>query len=548
MNEKNLTQEEQQLLGLVQKQMLETVENVLKGVDPVEIKKQVDAINDTLSNKDQVSAEVEERLNKAEEQLETINSLAQEIADLKNDGVPQDESVIEKSLNSVLESDRFKSLANGTAKTSGQHDLILKNRDMILKTVSTASHTGSVYGSVRSDVIESNPRLRKLRLRDFMNVVDASDEEFTSFYFLEVYDIDRAAVATSENGTLPEGSFKTRESVAETKRIGWHIPLSKRMLRKIAILRNYILELLPNGMDRAENFQLLFGDNETPNFKGIVEVAQSHTNLTGTVYSIEKGEFELSSYANGAKTLVTFTNPLPKMETGMSVTFAAATGTDAAIFNKAHEIVVMNDKNIVINLPSPSVTLTNATAEIKNMWGSFIPNANAGDGLRSIASYLNFGEFMPNAFAMSAITFAGIQGMKDDVGNNISSDFIQVIDGIPYLDGIYPIALIDAIPKGYVLCGDFQNGCILFDTQAGYVEFAEDVSTKLANKVVALIQEEVVFAITCPDAFMYAKLDNVVNTINVATTKAVNVSIVSPLNDDGDAVKTDSGTVAGTGA
>jgi hypothetical protein len=140
---------------------------------------------------------------------------------------------------------------------------------------------------------------------------------------------------------------------------------------------------------------------------------------------------------------------------------------------------------------------------------------------------------------MHPITYASIQGMKNVHGDSISGDYIQTINGMPYLDGIYPIGLVNFLPKGKVLAGDFFNGCLLIDAQNGFLEFVEDSTTKIGNYVVALIQEEVIFSVTIPDAFMYADLDSVVNTINVATPRTVNVAITSPLNEAGDAIMTD---------
>ena len=79
----------------------------------------------------------------------------------------------------------------------------------------------------------------------------------------------------------------------------------------------------------------------------------------------------------------------------------------------------------------------------------------------------------------------------------------------------------------------------MIDAQVGYLEFVEDSTTKIGNYVVALIQEEVIFSVTIPDAFMYADLDSVVSTINVATPRTVNVAITSPLNATKDAIMTD---------
>lgn len=543
-NIEELNEDEKVLLGTIQKEMQSTVKLMLKGVEPETIEKKLNAIEEKLKNGDiPESKNIKEALEIVTKANDKIIELSNEIADLKNKGQYQFEtSEIEKSFKKAMESDKYKSLLNETSKSTGQFEISLKNRDMLKKTVSTSDHTGTVYGNMKSDIAVSDPFPNKVALRDYMNVIDGSEEDLTSFTHLVYYDFDRAAIAVSENGSLPEGSFKTKEVTSECSRIGWYKEISKRQLRKINVILDMIMSLLPRGINDAENFQFVFGDNSTPNFKGITEVCQTHANLTAEIYSnadIGTAGFTVDGYDNDAKTLVTFTNPLPKMKTGMKITFSGATGTDANDFNGTHEIIVVNDKNIVINLAKPTVTLTNAKAKIENMWGQFIPNANKGDALRTIASYLNFWTVAPNLILMHPITYASIQGMKNVHGDSISGDYIQTINGMPYLDGIYPIGLVNFLPKGKVLAGDFFNGCLLIDAQVGYLEFVEDSTTKIGNYVVALIQEEVIFSVTIPDAFMYADLDSVVSTINVATPRTVNVAITSPLNATKDAIMTD---------
>ena len=94
---------------------------------------------------------------------------------------------------------------------------------------------------------------------------------------------------------------------------------------------------------------------------------------------------------------------------------------------------------------------------------------------------------------MHPITYASIQGMKNDHGDSISGDYIQTINGMPYLDGIYPIGLVNFLPKGKVLAGDFFNGCLLIDAKLDTSNLLKIPLQKIGNYVVALIQEEVIF-------------------------------------------------------
>ena len=67
------------------------------------------------------------------------------------------------------------------------------------------------------------------------------------------------------------------------------------------------------------------------------------------------------------------------------------------------------------------------------------------------------------------------------------------------------------------------------------MEFAEDRESKRKNFIELIIQEELIFACEVPQAFIYADLDTLVAFID--SGKTLDVSIVSPLNEAGDAVQ-----------
>lgn len=547
-----MSEEEKVVYGTIQKQISDSISLFLKGYDPEAIDLKLKNLQEGLEKDDHpMTKKMKEAIDLVEKSRETIQQLALEVSELKNknNGFSFEESEIEKSFKSAFDSERYQSFANGTAgKASGQFEICLKNRNLIQKGMSVGSnHTGTVMTAYQSDVVVNEIPMRRLNLRDFMTVTDASGEEFTSYYFLIVYDIDRAAIALSENGSLPEGSFKTKEGHAETKRIGWHITISKRMLRKISIIQKRLLQLLPNGMDRAENFQLLYGDSTGSNFQGITQVCKTESVLTGNVYAVtDAGQVtKIESYNGGAATMVTLAKGYSKIETGMKIIFSGFQTCTALNSADGFIVTVVNDHTLIVpctyTAETASSVQTNAKFTVKNMWGKFIVDANEGDALRAVISFLNFDQYMPNLICMNSIDVCSLMSMKDYNGRNMASEYIKVVNGIPYLDGLIPIATFDCIPKGKAIIGDFMNACELFDTQKGILEFAEDVNTKLANQIVSLIQEEVIFAITCPDAFLYIDIENTKQAITTSggTDKSVKVSIVSPLNSAKDAVMMD---------
>lgn len=488
---------------------------------------------------------IKEAVDLIEEVRKVVSELAGELEDQKKKGAGftfgQDNDFV-KSIRESFASDKFKAFATNTSsKSSGEFELKGFNKNVIRKgTVSfESSYTGNVLPAYQSDVVVTEVPLQGLNIRDFMTVIDASEEEFTSYAFARIYDIDRAAAAVSENGELPEGSFKVKEVICETHRIGWHLPVSKRMLRKLRVLENKIMTLLPSGMLRQENFQILYGDSRDTNFEGIQQLCPTEQALVSHIYNETAAGKVLSieGYDGGTKTRVNLAQGYAKMETGMKVTFA---GFSNAAMNGSFELEVCNDHSIIVPVPytaeADASVKGSVTFSVDGVWGQLVVDANKGDAIQVAVSSLNFHQYMPNLIVMNPVDYCALCSMKDRNGRKIVGDYVQVNNGIPYFGGVIPIAQLDCIAKGYFATGDFKNGCELIDTQRGYMELAEDVRTKLTNQVETIISEEVIFAVTVPDAFIYANFDRLIQIINADSTFLTNVRVVAPLNGAGDAV------------
>lgn len=539
-----MTESEKATLGTIQKAMEMTLNEALKGkVNDEQLQEKLNGLmkeveEKQVAAKEKLTEEYEAKLKEATDIIASMQKnlagLSEEIEKAKQQEVSSKENTLRKGLKEAFSSEKFKSFSNGTSKSTGEFDIDLKS--LRNKEVSVnGNYDGDVFPALRSGVIVPETALVKPHIRDFMRVIDANDEQITDYYYRQIYDIDRAALAVSENGKLPEGSFKVREQHAETHRIGWFMFVSKRMLRKISLIQNQIMLLLPSGMARQEDFQILYGDNNDANFNGIVNVALKEDALDRVIYTLAAGDVvKTASYNGGKETMVELKGGHSKMETGMKVTFTGfATATEMNATD-GYEIKVMNDHQIVVPCVYVAEADTSAvTGEIRNNLGGLVMDANLGDALKVIAAYLSFDQYTPSLIIINPMTLNTFLGVKDGNGRLMWQDYFQIRNGIYYLNGVLPVMTCDAIAKGYVLVGDFTNAAELYDTQRGFIEFAEDVSTKLTNEVCTLIQEEVILAVTCPDAFMYAKIDDVIASINVKGTYVRNVAIVSPLNTDG---------------
>ena len=539
-----MTEAEKATLGTIQKAMEMTLNEALKGkVNDEQLQEKLNGLmkeveEKQMEAKEKLTEEYEAKLKEATDIIASMQKnlagLSEEIEKAKQKEVSSKENTLRKGLKEAFSSEKFKSFSNGTSKSTGEFDIDLKS--LRNKEVSvTGNYEGDAFPALRSGVIVPETSLVKPHIRDFMRVIDANDEQITDYYYRQIYDIDRASLAVSENGKLPEGSFKVREQHAETHRIGWFMFVSKRMLRKISLIQNQIMQLLPSGLARQEDFQILYGDNNDANFNGIVNVALKEDALDRVIYTLAAGDVVKTASYNGDKeTMVELKGGHSKMETGMKVTFKGFTTATEMNATDGYEIKVMNDHQIVVPCAYVAEADTSAvTGEIRNNLGGLVMDANLGDALKVIAAYLSFDQYTPSLIIINPMTLNTFLGVKDGNGRLMWQDYFQIRNGICYLNGVLPVMTCDAIAKGYVLVGDFTNAAELYDTQRGFIEFAEDVSTKLTNEVCTLIQEEVILAVTCPDAFMYAKIDDVISSINVKGTYVRNVAIVSPLNTDG---------------
>ncbi|MBR3551580.1 MAG: phage major capsid protein [Bacteroidales bacterium] len=544
-----LTDEEKTTLGTIQKMMLETVQSACKGmVSPETLDERVKQINELIGKaQKEASDALESKLKEASDITETLrkdlNKVTEELAAAKDKLAPDGnvDNITKDNLKELMESDRYKNLENKTSKRTGKFSISLKSLRKKGVVSMSGNYSGSSVPAHISDAFVSEVPLTRPHMRDFMRVIDITEEEATTVYARQIYDIDRAALAVSENGRLPEGSFKVREISSDTKRIGWHMFVSRRMLRKVNLIVNRIMLLMPSGLANSEDFQILYGDGTDNNFDGIVKTAVKDTALTGEVYKeTTAGKVKsIASYNSGNAVLVTLNGPYAKMKTGMKVVFSGFQTCTALNAAAGFEIKVVNDHTFVVDCAYTAETdvsvAGNATFTITDNWGELVVDANWGDALRCMLGYMVFDIYVPNMVVMSTPTLTALKSIKDKTGRPMGTEYVIVRNGIDYFDGIYPIVTVDAMPKGKVLVGDFLNAIEFYDTERANVEFAEDVNTKLENEVCVLIGEEVILLLTCPEAFMFGDLDTVVSIINKegAPTK---VAITSPLNDEQDAL------------
>lgn len=452
---------------------------------------------------------------------ETIKSIVGEIQKMKDSGITLGRgSMIEKAIDEIIDNPKMVDFINSKSRTTGKIPFNIKGIVSLENNYEGNLLTTQQTGRVIVDVNE-----RRINVRDLMTV-DQGDPEFTSIAYAKIVDLDRNAVAVSENGRLPESAFKMKEETANISRIGTHVNISKRLLKSRPYLRSFLMNRLPKWVKMAEDFQILFGDGTGDNLLGIVRQSNDISKwLTAIVAKGETGSVEsVESYDKGEKTMITFSKPFDKIEEGMLIKFTGApevTGGTASKLNSENMMHKHNDRKIMIDVPYADVVPQSAgklspeeikalTFEVKNNFFNTVEDPNYGDAINAVIAVLTYGEFTPNMVALNPSDVFMIQTLKDTSGRSL--DLITGMDGTKRISGRV-IVETTIVPPGYYFIGDMANAAALVDYTSLFIEFAEDIESKLTNQVTVIAQEEVLMPVYNPYAFAYGKLDDVLAAI-----------------------------------
>lgn len=517
-----LSEEEETFLKSIENPLNEAFEKFSEGFITREALNKVveKSLSDFIEqNKDKIPSD---GLKKTLDEIqETIKSVVGEIQKMKDSGVTLGKgSMIEKAIDEIIDNPKMVDFINSKSRTTGKIPFNIKGIVSMENNYDGNLLTTQQTGRVVVDVNE-----RRINVRDLMTV-DQGDPEFTSIAYAKIIDLDRNAVAVSENGRLPESAFKMKEETANIARIGTHVNISKRLLKSRPYLRSFLINRLPKWVRMAEDFQILFGDGTGDNLLGIVGQSNDISKwLTAVVAKGEAGSVEsVESYNKGEQTMITFSKPFDKIEEGMLIKFTGApevTSGTASKLNSENMMHKHNDRKIMINVPYADIVPQSAGKlseseiaalkfEVKNNFFNTVEDPNYGDAINAVIAVLTYGEFTPNVVALNPSDVFMIQTLKDTSGRSL--DLITGIDGTKRISGRV-IVETTIVPPGYYFIGDMANAAALVDYTSLFIEFAEDIESKLTNQVTVIAQEEVLMPVYNPFAFAYGKLDDVLAAI-----------------------------------
>ena len=511
--ESELTLEEKQTLGTIQKKVNDTVEELLKGLISEssfnEKMKDVDNQLKALNEDGKVGIAIKE----LEDFKNEIKELSKQLEVLKSKGfnVTNGSNNLGKKIDEFLDSEKFKDFLDGKTKSSGRFDIDLK--DVTDPVNMTNDYSGDKLITRQSGVVVTKIN-EGAHIRDIMTV-DQGDPAYPTITFTQIYDLDRNAAAVSENGRLPESSFKIKEETVGVCRIGTYVPLSKRLLRSRIYVRSWLLNRLASWVRMAEDFQIMFGDGQGDNLKGIAnydDILPAENIISGDVVTgIASAVKSVSPYNGGKQSIVEFVNAQPEIIDGQKITFA---DSPVEKFNKTFVVRKMNDRKIVIDYQYAAVTdVASVTFRVKNNLFNSVNTPNIGDAVNAIFAIMTYAEYTPSFIALNPSTVFEAETAKDTSGRSLG--LVTNVNGVKYISG-RPIIETTKINPGKYFAGDMANGASLVDWSNLSVEFAEDVETKLRNSVVLIAQEEIQMPVYNPAAFTYGNISDVITAIAIS--------------------------------
>ena len=443
-------------------------------------------------------AEFEATLKKYED---AVKAQGTEIAKLKEGGAPKDaHDAIWKEIEECVKSEKFQDFAKNPGRKVS----------FDLKTVSLGNdYTGDIFVSTRDDRVVDHPEVTRLNIRNLLTVMPA---DLPYLAFLEVYDWDRAVASVDENGVLAESSFKVRETSVDVKRIGTHIPISKRMLKSSPFIVNHLRNRLPAQVRYYEDFQFLWGDGQGNNLLGIFNVADDFATVINSTITLSAGDFaSIESYDSGNKTLINFTANQDQLHNGDILTLAS---TDAGTYDGAFSAIVISPRQALIDQAYTADATVNAswTGVVSDPFKDSIEAAQQIDVLKVAKTLVTVQEYACTGICLNPVDATKIETLKGNDEHYL--DVNRLENGILTIAGV-PVVETTAMPAGKFVVGDWAMAAAIGQFTALTLEFAESVDQKLNNTVEAIIQEEVLFPIYNKYMFLTGDFTTAIAAIGV---------------------------------
>ena len=336
-----------------------------------------------------------------------------------------------------------------------------------------------------------------------------------------VYDWVDSIAMLSENGELPESSFKEREEQYSSKRLGTFINVSRNLMKSLSTLYAHVLQKLPARMKYFEDYQLLLGDGAGDNVEGIFNKS---LDFVDAIRPVSRAAGAVSSVATanaGASSLITLAADLPA-DTAEVGDFVYITGATAGVYNGSlidvEAITDLDKLTIAVGYVAEADTSAWTFQLIKAKFSGFFKATEAAQGidvLLDASTMVNVQEYRNTGYALHPITANNLIKIKGNDEHYLSNGAvlkIERVNGTLYIGG-FPVIETTAMPIGKFICGDWAMAAALWMYEDMELVVSQDNESIRKNQAQVAIYEQIIFPIYNKYMFVTGTIEDCVSLI-----------------------------------
>lgn len=195
---------------------------------------------------------------------------------------------VQRNISDLITSDeKYKRFTEGHIGSHEAQDFQFRGNDAnLIRTLITTSTSDTPAAGVWLPVAQPTPPViqqRRLFVRDLMNVIPTTFNTMPYIREVNAVALEGGASAVAEGTPKPEVELRWTEDEAPTRKIAAWVPVTNEIIEDAPMLRGYIDQRLAYLVLLREEVQLLRGDGNSPNIKGVLSFSdvQSQTAITG---------------------------------------------------------------------------------------------------------------------------------------------------------------------------------------------------------------------------------------------------------------------------
>jgi HK97 family phage major capsid protein len=421
---------------------------------------------------------------------------------------------LNKSISDTI--DENKELLEGFAKNTGKA-VVMQMKGVVNITDDT---TGDSYITNVTNRIVDAPEVARFNIRNLLTI---QTTDMPQIAFMVVTDWSDSTGMVSENGELPESSFKEEEEIFSTKRLGTFINISKNMLKSMKQLIQHISQKLPARLKFVEDNQLLFGDGTGNNVLGIFNDSLDFKNTITPIVRPADAVDSVATANSGDSISVTLATAIT---TGVVVVgdFAYITGATESTYNGALIPVEVVTSTTVLQLGVAFVTEADTSAWtftiVKAKYAGLFMGTDAAqlvDVMLDASAIVNEQEYKNTGFVLNPLDASSILKLKstteDYIANGAITNITRDANGVLRIGGI-PVIETTAMTQGKFACGDWALAAALWVYEDMELIFSEDNESIRKNQVQVSIQEQIIFPIYNHLMFVTGTFTEAITTID----------------------------------